>query len=99
MEGYGNNLFGTNDNITREQIATLIKRYSEGKNLSTTARSGLEGYTDVAQVSSWALDAMKWANAENLIKGRTTTTLDPKGETTRAEAATLLMRFIEDYLK
>lgn len=50
-------------------------------------------YTDAASVSSWALDAVRWANAEGLIIVRTDTTLVPRGNATRAEVATILMRF------
>ena len=99
MEGYGGGFFGTNDSITREQVATMLKRYSDWKKLDTSKTKELTSYTDAVQISSWALDAMKWANAEGLMTGRTTTTLSPKGETTRAEVAMLLMRFIEDFVK
>ena len=99
VEGYGNGFFGTNDNITREQVATMLMRYAAWKKLDTSKTKELTAYTDAAQISDWALAAMKWANAEGLITGRTTTTLSPKGETTRAEVAMLLMRFIEDFMK
>ena len=99
VEGYGDELFGTNDSITREQAATLLMRYAKYKNLNVSKTTSITAYADAAEVSSWALEAMKWANAEGLITGRTTTTLVPKGTMTRAEVATLLMRFIEDFVK
>ena len=98
VEGYGNGLFGTNDNITREQIAALFMRYAQWKGYDTSKRNDLGNYTDANKISSWALEAMKWANAEELITGRTTTTLVPEGATTRAEASALLMRFIEKFV-
>ena len=55
----------------------------------------LAGYTDADWISSYALTAMRWANSEGLITGKTSTTLDPKGTATRAEVATILMRFCE----
>lgn len=56
----------------------------------------LEDYTDADQISSYAVAAMQWANSEGLITGRTNTTLAPQGTATRAEVATILMRFIEN---
>jgi len=99
VEGYGDGIFGTNDSITREQVATMLKRYADWKKLGTSKTIELTSYTDAPQISSWALDAMKWANAEGLMTGRTDTTLVPNGNASRAEVATLFMRFIEDYIK
>ena len=56
----------------------------------------LADYTDASAISDWAVPAMKWANAEGLITGRTATTLVPGGDATRAEAAAILKRFIEN---
>ena len=80
--------------ITREQFATMMYRYAQYKGLSTAGGSYTAVYTDAGTVSSWASDAMQWANANGLITGRTVTTLAPLGTATRAEAATILMRFI-----
>ena len=52
-------------------------------------------YADYEAISEWALEAMAWANAEGLITGRSGTMLVPAGTATRAEAATILMRFAE----
>lgn len=95
VEGYGDSIFGTNDNVTREQIATIMLRYAEWKRLDVTERSELGGFEDISEVSAWALDAMKWANAMELITGVTATTLLPDGMATRAQVATILVRFIE----
>ena len=97
--GYGNDLFGTDDPITREQMATMLLRYAEYKNYDTAKANDLAGFTDSGSIASYALDAMKWANAEGLIRGRTSTTLAPAGTATRAEVATILMRFAENVVK
>ena len=83
--------------ITREQFATMMYRYAQYKGLSTPDGSYTEDYADADTVSTWASDAMQWANANGLITGRTTTTLVPRGTATRAEASTILMRFIEGF--
>ena len=56
----------------------------------------LASYTDADAISDWALTAMRWANDERLITGRTITTLVPKGTATRAEVAAILMRFCQN---
>ncbi|MBQ9046142.1 MAG: S-layer homology domain-containing protein [Oscillospiraceae bacterium] len=96
VEGYGNGKFGPADTLSREQFATILMRYAKMKDHDTSKAADLSGYTDAATISAWAKDAMQWANAEKLIIGRTETTLVPLGETTRAEAAAILMRFQEN---
>ena len=59
----------------------------------------LSSFADASEISTWAEEAMKWAVAEALISGRSETVLAPKGNTTRAEAATILMRYIENVIK
>ena len=95
VEGYGNGIFGTSDDITREQMATVLMRYAKWKGLDVSTTTELVVYTDATQISGWAIDAVKWANAEGLIKGRTNTEIAPKDTATRAEVVTLLMRFID----
>ena len=95
VSGYGNELFGTNDPITREQMAALLYNYASYKGYDVTAIANLSAYTDAAAISSWAEKAMSWANAEGLITGRTATTLAPAGNATRAEVASILKRFVE----
>ncbi|MBR7082300.1 MAG: S-layer homology domain-containing protein [Oscillospiraceae bacterium] len=96
VTGYGDGKFGINDDITREQLAAIMYRYAKYKGYDVTKAADLSGYTDASGISEWALDAMKWAVAEELITGRTATTLAPKGNATRAEAAAILTRFIEN---
>ena len=98
VSGYGDGRFGPDDNITREQVALILYRYAKWKKFDVSKTNSLTSYTDRTEVSDWALDAMKWANAEGLISGRTPTTLVPGGTMSRAEVATVLMRFIEDFV-
>lgn len=93
--GYGNGKFGPEDPITREQMATILYRYSEYKGYDVTGTADLSTFTDADTVSDYATAAMAWANAEGLITGMTATTLVPQGNATRAQVATILMRFCE----
>ena len=99
VEGYGNNLFGTNDNVTREQIAAILYRYAAYKGYDVSGANKLTHYSDYSELSLYALNAMKWANAEGLISGRTLTTLAPKATATRAEVAAIFHRFVENIVK
>ena len=97
-QGYGGGKFGPNDAVTREQMAVILYRYAQYKGYDTSASNSLNGYTDVGGVSSWALTAMQWANAEGLINGTSSTTLSPTSGATRAEVAQILMRFCENFV-
>lgn len=95
--GYGGGLFGPEDNITREQFAAILYRYAQAKGYGTTASFDLSAYGDVSDVSAWAISAMQWACGKDIIIGTSPTTLAPRGTATRAQAATMLQRFCEQY--
>lgn len=99
IEGYGNGLFGTNDSITREQIAAILYRFASYKGYGTEKRADLSAFSDRSEISGWAYEAMEWASAMGLISGRTTQTLAPKGTASRAESAMILMKFCENVVK
>ncbi len=87
--------FSPNKAVTREQLVTLFHRYARACNLTLTEGVELKEYTDRGQISAYALEAMEWAVAVGLLRGRTNTTLVPQGHATRAEIATILMRFVQ----
>ncbi|WP_209344916.1 S-layer homology domain-containing protein [Flavonifractor sp. AGMB03687] len=95
--GYGNGTFGPDDLITREQLATLLYRYAAYKGWDTTSAADLSGYSDSGSISSFAQEAMAWAVAQGLIQGTGTSTLSPASSATRAEVATILMRFCQSF--
>ena len=82
--------------LTREQLATMFYRYAQSKGYDTTQGGmAIREYADFEQISDYAVEAMTWAVNTGLISGTSTTTLSPQGEATRAQVATILMRFIE----
>jgi hypothetical protein len=95
VTGYGGGIFAPNDDLTREQFSTMLHRYARMKGYDVSAASNLSGFSDAGTISDWALDAMRWAVAKGLINGATDTTLDPSGAATRAQCATILMRFVK----
>ena len=89
---------GTNmdASLTREQLATMLYRYAQSKGYDTTQGGmTIREYADFEQISDYAVEAMTWAVNTGLISGTSTTTLSPQGPATRAQVATILMRFLE----
>ena len=97
VSGYSANTFGPNDPITREQFAAILWRYAQYRELDVTGGGTLAAFTDGAKVSSYAREAMVWANGAGLITGKGGGVLDPKGKATRAQAAAILQRFDQQY--
>ena len=95
VSGYGSGKFGPNDDVTREQIVTILYRYAEKNGYLAGKTGSLTGYADAGSVSGWAADAMSWAIGTGLVKGVDDTHLAPTNNATRAEVATILMRFCE----
>ena len=96
VTGVGNNRFEPNSNITREQLAVILYRYAQDAGYTTSASANITGYYDYARVNSYARTAMSWAVGAGLITGTSTTTLSPQDTATRAQVATILMRFCEN---
>ena len=92
--GTSETTFSPTNSLTREQLATFFYRFADFENPEPIEITGdLTGFTDAGQVASYATDAMKWAIGEGLISGTTETTLSPKATATRAQVATILMRY------
>ena len=95
VSGYGNGKFGPEDNITREQMALILYGYAQYKGYDVSASGELSSFTDGASTSSWAAEAVQWAVGSGLLSGKGGGVLDPQGTATRAEVASILMRFCE----
>ena len=94
VNGIGDNEFGPNGDVTREQLATMLYRYAKYLGMDTSATGDLSIFTDGGKTSDWAADAMKWAVGSGIIAGTSSTTIDPQGTATRAQVATMLTRMI-----
>ncbi|MDE6108513.1 MAG: S-layer homology domain-containing protein [Oscillospiraceae bacterium] len=95
VNGYNDGSFQPNNGITREQLAAVLYRYATMKGWDMDQAADLSTFTDANQISRYARPAMEWANAAGILTGTDRSTLVPKAETTRAEAAVVLMRFCE----
>ena len=96
VAGIGEGKFAPNDKITREQIAAILYRYSEKFGMDIDKKADLAAFPDVAEISGWAGDALAWANANGFLSGVAegdTVYLRPKNKATRAQVASILMRY------
>ena len=95
--GYGGGLFGSDDAVTREQLAVILYRYAvyKGYDVSIGEDTNILSYADFADLSEYAIPAMQWACGAGVITGVTDATLVPQGVATRAQVAAMLMRFCE----
>lgn len=96
--GYGNGLFGANDDVTREQLAAILYRYAvyKGYDVSIGEDTNILSYADFADLSEYAIPAMQWGCGAGIVNGTSASTLSPQGEATRAQVAAMLMRFCEN---
>lgn len=92
VSGYGNGLFGPVDNITREQLAVMLWRYAG----SPAATNKELHFADANEASSYALEALCWATENSIINGYGNGELAPKGESTRAQVAQMLMNYLNN---
>ena len=98
VSGYDTDTFGPDDNITREQLASMLYRYAQykGKDVTYDANA-LDSFADSYKVSPYAVDAVKWAVSEGIISGDGTY-INPTAYATRAETASMIMRYNENIL-
>ena len=89
--GYGNGMFGPNDNITREQLAVMLWRYAGSP--AATHKELL--FNDTDEISGYALEALRWAVENDIISGYGDGRLGPQGLATRAQTAQMLMNFLK----
>ena len=80
-------------------MATIIYRYAKTKGYTLDTATDLSVFTDINEISRFAIDAIRWANKTELVNGTSETMLSPKATATRAQVAAILMRFCENVAK
>ena len=96
VKGYTENTFGTDDSITRQDMVTILYRYLQYKGMTPDGAKEIADFTDAGEVSAYALDAVKWSYGTGLVKGTSERALSPRANTTRAQVATIILRYIEN---
>ena len=99
ISGYSADQFGSNDTLTREQMALILNGYAKNKGYDVSAKGDVSGFADVKSISNWALSSVEWAVGETLLSGKDGGKLAPTSGATRAEVAQILMRFCENVAK
>ncbi len=93
VDGYEDGTFRPDEPVTRQEFAQMLYNYAAYKGYDLTAQGDLSSFPDGNEVQEWAVPAMAWANGNALINGHDDGTLEPGGTATRAQAASILMRF------
>ena len=98
VNGVGNNNFAPDKSVTREDFVVILYRYAvkNGIDVSVGEDTNILSYEDFSEISEYAIPAFQWVCGSGIITGRTSSTLAPKGTATRAEVATMVMRFVNN---
>lgn len=99
VNGISETRFAPDSDISREQTALVICRFAKIQGYDVDDKADISAFTDTENVSDWALEAIRWANKAELVNGTSETTLSPQNTVTRAQVATILMRFCENIAK
>ncbi len=97
INGISNTEFAPDSNVSREQMALIIYRFAKMNGFITEEKEENLSFSDINEVSDFALSAIIWANNTSIIAGTDERTLSPKASATRAQVAEILMRFLEIY--
>ena len=97
VNGVGGGKFSPNSAATREQVVTILYRYADYLKQDLSKTSKLSSYTDRRSISAYALPALRWAVGTGIVKGASAARLAPRQITTRAQLASLLIRFLNYY--
>ena len=99
VKGYGNGKFGPTDMMTREQMVTILYRYSEFMKLDISESNELQDFSDADNISDWARSAMKWAVGSGIVQGVGGGIISPHSGATRAQLAVMMQRFCTGFDK
>ena len=97
--GYGDGTFQPGDSITRQEFAQMLYNYAKYKGYNLSAEGDLSTFPDANSIADWAEAAMSWANGNELINGHDDGTIDAAGIGTRAQAASILMKFDQNLVE
>ena len=97
VNGYANGGFGPNDNVSRQQLVTMLYRYAQqmGYDVSVGENTNILSYTDVADLSEYAIPAMQWACGAGIVSGYDDGSLRPLNPATRAQTVKILMKAMD----
>lgn len=95
VNGYSEEIFAPDELITREQMAMILYNYAQMKGREINSFAELDTFSDGTAVSDFAKEALSWAVGNGYVTGKGNRMLDPKGTATRAEMASIIVRFLD----
>ncbi len=95
VEGVGEHLFLPHKTTQRQEMITMLYRYAQFKEMDVTTEGTLESFKDYGKISGWAEEAMTWAVEKQILNGFAGGYLLPRATSTRAQAVTILCRFLD----
>lgn len=95
VQGLGDGTFAPNRNVSREELATMLFRYANTVDPDTNVGAWAQEFADVGEISTWAKEALQWANGNGFIRGVSEDLINPRGTATRAEKAAIITRFVQ----
>ena len=101
INGYSATQFGSDGQITREQLITMLFRYAKnyaGDDVSKHDTTNILGYSDVLKISQGMTQPFQWGIGAGVINGTSDTTLSPQGTATRAQVAAILSRYCNQFV-
>ena len=96
VKGIGNGMFAPNDNLTREQLFTILYNYAKAKGIDVSCELSPGIIAECDDISSWALAATNWVDGKNMLAGDGETMILPKANATRATVAVMLKNFVQN---
>lgn len=100
IKGIGGGLFQPDREITRQEMVSILYRFSEFMEAAEVETSGVSlSYTDAVEISSWALEAVKYGAGSGIVIGRDDGRFEPQATATRAEVSMIIKRFVNEVIK
>ena len=98
VSGLSHSKFGSSSNITREQMAVMLYNFAKNQNIELSKIYSGSNFKDTDKISSWAVESVNALAKAGILNGRDNGNFDPKGTATRAEIATMFVKFIDAYM-
>lgn len=98
VSGLSHSKFGSSRNITREQMAVMLYNFAKNQNIELSKIYSGSNFKDTDKISSWAVESVNALAKAGILNGRDNGNFDPKGTATRAEIATMFVKFIDAYM-
>lgn len=98
VSGLSDSKFGSSNNITREQMAVMLYNFTKSQGIELSNIYSGSNFKDAGKISSWAVESVNALVKAGILNGRDNGNFDPKGTATRAEIATMFVKFLDAYM-